>query len=131
MRLSSLFAALIRPPAPPRIEPADPATADAPPDLVITADDAARIVRIAPGQSLGLAVHDNASIGYVWHVAILPRNLRSDGFHYPGPHSGAVGDGSRKLFRFTALGRGRAGLRLVRHFRGKAESRLDFDIRVD
>jgi predicted secreted protein len=131
MRLPKPFALLFGSSAPPTIVESDAATANSQPSVLITEADSARMIRIFPGQSLGVLVHDNASIGFIWHVARLPPRLRSDGYHYPDPPSLAVGDGSRKLFRCTALRRGRADLRLVRHFRGKAEKVLKFEILIE
>jgi predicted secreted protein len=131
MRLPNPFVLLFGSSVPPTIVESDAATANSQPSVLITAEDSARTIRILPGQSLGIAVGDNASIGFIWHVAKLSPKLRSDGYHYPDPPSLAVGDGSKKLFRFTALRRGRADLRLVRHFRGKAEKVLTFEILIE
>ena len=99
--------------------------------VVLTESDAGREVRVRRGQSLGIRLAENASIGNVWSVTEVPPILRDDGFRYQGEPSDRVGEGSTKMFGFTATALGRGALRMLLAYRDDPQREIVFPIIVE
>ena len=100
-------------------------------DAIVGAEDRKEPLRIRSGGRFAVRLTDNPSIGEQWRVAVVPPNLRAEGFLYEGEPSQRAGADTQKLFRFVATEPGRGTLRLVLDYRGEPRSDLEFEVITD
>ncbi len=98
--------------------------------VLLSEESSGQEVRLRPGQTFGISVRDNASIGNIWSVDAVPSFLEKQGFRYT-ESSDREGDDTSKTFSFEAGSKGRGEVRLVLNYRGEPQRELVFPIVVE
>jgi inhibitor of cysteine peptidase len=80
--------------------------------LSLTADDADRVIAVAPGDEITIALGENPTTGFQWTIEALPPALTLVASEFEGGDSSRPGAGGRRTIRLRAAGPGTANVRL-------------------